>query len=118
MSSDDAGYRQDVEEWTDDLRNDPAFGDLRDELQGKGLNWRTALLAFLCENQEGEEHGAIVSAAGRAYRFIREQNNSGEWRLTAFLDATHDPRLREDFRGHIEAALAMVGDRKSSGGQR
>jgi hypothetical protein len=116
MSS-DAEYRQEVEEWTRSLRSKRSFGDLRDELEEKGLNWRTALLAWFGENEAGEEHGAVVTATGRVYRFTREQNKSGEWRFTAFLDATDDPRLREDFRDEIEAALAMIRERESPDGQ-
>ena len=68
--------KQEVEELTELLRNDPNWSDLRKALLDKNLNPDNVLLARFLEDEEENEFGAIITQDGKVYEY--ERNTSSE----------------------------------------
>lgn len=98
--------KQEVEELTELLRNDPNWSDLRKALSGKNLKPDNVLLAGFIEDEEENEFGAIITQDGKVYEYERntsdENNEFSKWQLVEDIN-----ELLNTFEA-IDVAIKMI----------
>jgi hypothetical protein len=79
--------RQEVEELTQLLREDAAWGDLRSALESKGLSSDRVVLAGFMEDEEANEFGVIVTDTLETFEYQRDTSGDSDcfvvWRAVA-----------------------------------
>jgi hypothetical protein len=107
MSDDDDErelLRQEIEELTDLLRNDETWQNLRTILRAKGFDPQTTLLVSFMEDDDDQELGVLVTAAGRVIEYQRS-TTSDDPATFAGVDITDDLERLEDYP---QVAIALA----------
>ena len=100
-------YRQEIEELTVLLRDDPKWEGLRRVLRRRGVRPSDTLLAAFMEDENGMEYGALVTGGGRVIEYHRRVGPPGRWpRVLAWRDRTGDPEVVREYP-QIPVALEM-----------
>lgn len=98
--------RQEVEELTELLREDPAWEDLRRALREKDVAPENLVLAGFFEDEDEHEFGAIVTAAGRIFQFQRS-SAAGSSGFLEWVERNNPEVLLDTFPAVVEA-LSIV----------
>jgi hypothetical protein len=94
--------RQEVEELTGLLREDPAWADLRKALREEGLALADLVLAGFFEDEDGHEFGAVVTAARRVFQFKRS-SAAGSSGFLEWAERDNPEVLLDTFPAVVEA---------------
>lgn len=95
--------RQEVEELTELLREDPGWGDLRTALREKGLTPEHLVLAGFFEDEGEHEFGAVVTPEGRFFQFQRSSAAESS-KFTRWTEHENPEALLSMFPAVVEAA--------------
>ncbi|HVV99243.1 MAG TPA: hypothetical protein VHB77_02815 [Planctomycetaceae bacterium] len=98
--------RQEVEELTQLLREDPGWDDLRAALKSKGLPPGRVVLAGFFEDEDSNEFGVIVTDALETFEYQRE--TSGDSNRFVVWKAVADPRELLDTFPAVEYGLELA----------
>lgn len=99
--------RNDVEEYTRELRTNPLLDDLRTALENRGFDADSILMAGYLENEEGVAVGAIVSADQKVYEF---EHHDSQGAVLERFDEIDDPESVSTYIYAVMVAVEMAGD--------
>jgi hypothetical protein len=91
--------REDIEEWTEMLRSNASWSDLRDQLAARGADPSSVLLAAFMESEDCEQFGAVVIPGRRVLAFKRSlvpETLVGEMHVVSLVDITDNGATGDD----------------------
>ncbi|GAA0484532.1 hypothetical protein Ade02nite_87740 [Paractinoplanes deccanensis] len=97
--------REEVTEWTEWLRDDEDFADLRDLLAAKGLSPSETILAGLINGEDNSRYGVFLTPGDKCIVF----ETTGDDKVTRWEEVRDAKPLAKDFRA-LETAIALKRD--------